>query len=156
MRTFSELFMRALPRLSLLVLIVGTSRCGGSTESHVTAPDTIDLDLVGTYQMVSLNGSSPPVTIGQGPDYRVEVVDEITTLNADGTYLDVTIVRETNGEVATDHTFECPGTFAGSKTSLRFVDGVSNGFCGATFSGKIEGETLTLVFGPSWVSVLRR
>jgi hypothetical protein len=143
--------MRALSRLCLLALIASTTRCDDSTD-----PDLIDVDFVGTYHMVSLNGSPPPVLLINEPDLQVEILDEITTLNADGTYLDITIFRETNAGVATEQRFECPGTFTRSGANFNFVDDVSNGFCGATFSGSVEGNTLILRFGPAYVSVLRR
>lgn len=141
--------MRALSRLCLLALIISSSRCDESTD-----PDPIDV--TGTFHLVTLNGSAPPVTLVDEPDHLIEIIDEITTLNADGTYLDVTVFRETVAGVPTDLTFECPGTFTRSGSQFTFVDSESNGFCGATFTGTNDGDTLILTFGPSYVSVLRR
>jgi hypothetical protein len=81
--------MRALvAALALLPLVAACS-------DDITAPAELPADLVGAYQLVSIDGGELPANVGfvLGVQRRTEVVDGAIELTADARFTDVTRFR---------------------------------------------------------------
>lgn len=119
--------MRRLLTLVGLALTLTASACDGNS----TGPNG---SVVGTYRLRTINGQSLPFTFGSGAS-AVTVVAEQTTLNADGSYVDIT--RFSDGS-----TFEENGVYTNNNGALFFQDFDD----GIQYSGSVSGNVLTEFF----------
>ena len=114
-------------RLALLALgtlaLFGTAACGGDDDDPTGPGGTA----TGTYTLRTVNGQNVPTTVYEGDDlgfyYKVEVLSGHVTLDADGTFEDVTTIRETEGTgTPTPSEFVTVGTYTRTGNTLTFTD----------------------------------
>ncbi|HET9012039.1 MAG TPA: hypothetical protein VFN38_09520 [Gemmatimonadaceae bacterium] len=132
--------------LSFVLLMFAPVVLAGCGSDSITDPSA---SVAGTYSLASFDGAAPPIVLLDG-DPRIEVVSDVLTLAAAGTFTQRTTFRYTEGGViSSDEQLET-GTFtmAGTTLTLRFTsDGSSQP---ATVSDKtiviaVEGHTLRYV-----------
>lgn len=111
--------------------------CGGSDS---TSPGAVSV--VGAYQLKTVNGASLPALISQTSSGKVEVLDDLFTLNADHTYSEVGHLRGTssNGTVTTSPESDV-GTYSSANGSVLFTSTAGSG----TTNASVNGNTLTII-----------
>ena len=116
----------------MVLALAGAAACGDSGTGLV--------NVEGTYTLRSINGSNLPYTALQTGSQRVEIIDDVISFAANGTYTEVGHTRTTINGSATTDTGADNGTYttAGTSITLRSTDG-------STTVGTINGGTLTLV-----------
>jgi hypothetical protein len=92
------------------------------------------VSLTGTYTLKSINGSPLPYTTSSGDRLTADVL----TINANGTYTDVSQYTTTNGSSATDTE---SGTYTNNNGAVTFNDLTDN----LTYQGSLSGSVLTEV-----------
>jgi hypothetical protein len=103
------------------VLAVALAACSDST-----GPDTDDL--VGSYDLITIDGASLPVIVDQIGEDKAEITMGTVTLDEDGSFGDVTELRITEGGVVTTEVQSTQGTWTISGSTVTFFpnDGSSN------------------------------
>jgi hypothetical protein len=131
--------MRSFAKLALLGLLVAVGACGGDGPSAPTS-------IAGTYNLESLDGETPPVTVWDEPDLKIEITSGNFVLAANGTFTTTVNYRVTvDGEVETDaDTFSGTYSVSGSTVTFAYSDGDSD-------TATIAGDLLTLTEGSSSV-----
>jgi hypothetical protein len=128
-----------LPRLLALAALAlapasGLVGCGGDP----AAPSDF---VSGTYDLETVNGFEPPVTVFADVDYELEVLDSRTTLELDGSFTSSLTLRETDGSDVSTGTSTSRGTYRLTGTTLSLqVPGDPQ----SPYSGSLQGEDLTL------------
>jgi hypothetical protein len=128
--------MQKLFLAALLAMVVLVGACRDATGS--------DLDVVGSYQLESINGNALPAQF-----FSVEVVAGTLTLSADQTYVQQTMVRAPDnlGEIVTQ-TRVVSGAYAREGDSLRFtgsgVEETHGTYANQTIT--IEAESYAIVY----------
>lgn len=123
--------MRTFVRLALLGLVTAATACGDKDPGE-------PISIAGTYQLQSVNGQSPPVTVAEDPGFKVEVLSGNFILAGNGNFTTTVDFRFTvSGEVTTDSD-TYPGTYSvsGSTVTFKYDDG-------DTETATISGNTLT-------------
>ena len=129
--------MRAARYSLALALLIA---CGGDDS---TGPRSI----AGSYVLRSINGDPVPILAYEEPDYKVEIVSGNVVLDADGSFTDTHVLRETDGATITVATIPCTGTWTQSGNSLLLSEDVSND-CGVEAGVEWDGSnTLTVDWG---------
>ena len=131
-------FPRLLTLAALAVVPAAVlTACGGEP----TAPSEF---VSGTFDLETVNGFEPPVTVFADVDYEVEVLDSRTILNLDGSFSSSLTLRETDGESVSEGTTTSTGTYRlnGSSLTLQI-----SGDQGGPYSGSLQGAVLTLDIG---------
>ena len=118
--------MRRLLTLVGLALTLTASAC----DDNSTGPNG---SVVGTYRLRTINGQTLPFTFSGTSG--VTVVAEQTTLNADGSYVDIT-------RFADGSTFEENGVYTNNNGALFFQDFDDQ----IEYSGSVSGNVLTEFF----------
>ena len=128
--------MRLNRRASLLCYLL-LAACGGG---GATAP--VDAAIVGSYQLQTINGFAVPAVYVQSATGKVEILDDVYTLNADRTYTEAGHTRTTyaTGAVTLSAGVDA-GTFTSGNGTVQLVSNEGNG----TSSGTMGGGTLTIV-----------
>lgn len=112
-------------RLALLALgaltMFGTTACGDDEPSGPGA------SVAGAYNLSTINGDAVPATVYEGSElgfyYKVEVLSGLLTLRANGTFDDVTTIRETEGNNPPESSVvEASGTFVREGNTLTLTD----------------------------------
>jgi uncharacterized lipoprotein NlpE involved in copper resistance len=111
---------RRLAIFGLMAMTMAMVGCGDDDDDGGTTPTNI----AGTYTMRSLNNdNSAPFLVFQVTGYMLEVTSATVTLNANGTYSDVTTIRETiDGTAQTPETIPSTGTWVRSGNTVSFTD----------------------------------
>ena len=126
-------------RLALLALgaltMFGTTACGDDEPSGPGA------SVAGTYNLSTVNGDPIPSTVYEGSDlgfyYKVEVVSGVLTLRANGTFDDVTTIRETEGTSAPESSVvQASGTFVRAGNTLTLTEQES----GEPYTLTVQGD----------------
>jgi hypothetical protein len=125
-------------RRLLAVLSFAVVACGGSDSP--TGPTAVSV--VGAFSLKTINGASLPAVLAQTTSGKVEVLDDLFTLNADHTYSEVGHIRTTlsNGSVTTSPESDV-GTYTSANGAVQLTSTVGNG----TASGSVNGNTLTVI-----------
>ena len=132
--------------ISFFLLLLAPVVVAGCGSDSISDPGP---SVAGIYSLASFDGTAPPIVLLDG-DPRIEVVSDVLTLAAAGTFTQRTTFRYTEGGVpSSDEQLET-GTFSltGATINLRFdSDGSSQP---ATVSGNtiviaVEGHTLRYV-----------
>jgi hypothetical protein len=113
-------------RIALLGLVaVALAACNNdSTSPNGTA--------IGTYSLVTVNGSNLPVDFGNG---NGAVTSDVLTLNSNGTYTDQTTYNSSFTQVE-------QGNWSISNNLITFQDLTE----GLTYTGSLSGNVLTETF----------
>jgi len=121
-------------RIVPLVLCLALA-CGG--DSTTSEPTTASL--AGTWSLQTINGIPLPFVIAQTATTKAEVLSDIVTATAAGTYTEVTQTRTTVNGQATTTTDNDAGTYtiSGNTVVIRSSDG-------STANGTISGSTFTI------------
>jgi hypothetical protein len=131
--------MRSFAKLALLGLLVTAAACGGDGPSAPTS-------IAGTYNLQTIDGDEPPVTVWDEPGLKIEIISGNFVLAANETFTTTVNLRETSdGQVQTDSE-TLSGTYSVSGSTVTFVlaDGDSE-------TATIAGDTLTFTDGESSV-----
>ncbi|MEJ2342805.1 MAG: hypothetical protein P8Y10_11440, partial [Gemmatimonadales bacterium] len=81
------------------VAVISLPACGSD---DISGPGGNDADLVGSYELTSIDGDALPVTVFETIGQRVEVVDGNLSISADGSYvLDAEVLVTTDGQSET-------------------------------------------------------
>lgn len=124
--------MRRLLVTALFASVLAVTACGDSL-TGTSGPE-------GTWYLQSINGASPPVTIVNTTDYRLEVLSGVLDLESNGTYTNSFTYRETeNGVPATVQETEF-GTYFQSGSTIVLED--DQGF---EAQATISGDQLTFL-----------
>lgn len=117
--------IRAVPTL-LTTLLVAACGTGYQTADHGAMPPSgmmaASSAVVGTWQLVQVNGQPLPVFTGAYDNCREYVVSGTMTLMADGTYRAMPMMRDicTDREESTREAEPEMGTYTVSGTTIRF------------------------------------
>src|SRR5215207_1261249 len=135
---------KSLVMAAFVLVTIGASACGGGDKS--TGPGT----LAGTYDLQSINGIAPPVTIYQEGTFKVEVTDAGITMNADNTFVGSTTIRESDVGGSSSSSTVCLGTYTRNGNSITFIEpSSSTDDCGGSYGGTwSNGNTLTITVAP--------
>ena len=109
--------------------------------SDSTGPDTDDL--VGSYDLITIDGASLPVIVDQIGEDKAEITMGTVTLDEDGTFGDATELRITEGGVVTTEVQSTQGTWTVSGSTVSFVPNDGSGNYSMTWNGQLR---LTQVF----------
>ena len=109
--------------------------------SDSTGPDTDDL--VGSYDLITIDGASLPVIVDQIGEDKAEITMGTVTLDEDGTFGDATELRITEGGVVTTEVQSTQGTWTVSGSIVSFVPNDGSGNYSMTWNGQLR---LTQVF----------
>lgn len=119
--------MRRLVALTAFATLLSLAACGdGPTEASTS--------VVGTWQLQTVNGTPPPLTLIELTGYRLEVLGGILVINSNGTYANTYTYRETENGIATTVQETELGTWVQSGSTVLLED--DEGFqAQATLSG---------------------
>jgi len=113
------------------VIAVALAACGDST-----GPDSDDL--VGSYDLITIDGASLPVIVEQIGEDKAEITMGTVTLDEDGTFGDVTELRITEGGVVTTEVVSTQGTWTVSGSTVTFVPNDGSGNYTMTWDGQLR------------------
>jgi hypothetical protein len=123
-------------RRAFLVLSFVLAACGSDSS---TEPSSI----VGTWTLQTINGSPLPFVVAQSGSDKEEVLSEVVTLSAGGTFTESSTLRLTVSGTVTTQSFPETGTYtvSGSTLTLRSSDGSTGTatWSGNTLTGSAEG-----------------
>jgi hypothetical protein len=129
-----SMMRKSLVGLALLAVIGSAAACSditGYTTGRVT----------GDYQLRTFNGQTLPAVMGSTAFGNDELIAEVFTIDADGTYADSYQIRTTSTTgVRSTQTFQDFGTWDRNNTAFQFRDSRT----GDLFSGSLSGSTLTI------------
>jgi lipocalin-like protein len=118
-------------RLVLALSAASLLACGDST-----GPSSA----VGTWNLVSVNGSGLPFTIFQvGTTYKLELMSEQFVAHENGSYTATATTRENDNGRITTTTENAFGTWSQSGNAVTLIDGSD----GTASTGTISGNTIT-------------
>ncbi len=117
----------------MVLALAAAAACGDSSTG-------ISGSVAGTYTLRSINGSGLPYTVIASGSNKIEVIDDVMTLNTNGTYSETGHTRTTTNGSSTTDTGTDTGTYttAGTSITLRSTDGT-------TTVGTVNAGTLTIV-----------
>lgn len=92
-----------------MLLPIALMACGGSDNS-TTGPTLASL--AGTWRLQTVNGSPLPVTIASSGTVKTEILSQVATVDANGTFTEVTQSRTTIGTDVTVNTLPSTGTIS--------------------------------------------
>lgn len=119
------------------VIAVALAACSGDS----TGPDSDDL--VGSYDLITIDGASLPVIVDQVGEDKAEITLGTVTLDEDGTFGDATELRLTQGGVVTTEVQSTQGTWTVSGSTVTFVPNDGSGNYSMTWNGQLR---LTQIF----------
>jgi hypothetical protein len=96
-------------RFILFMLPIAIMGCGGSDNS--TSSPTL-ASLSGTWKLQTVNGSPLPATIASSGDVKTEILSQVATVDANGTFAEVTQTRTTIGTQVTLSALPSTGTIS--------------------------------------------
>jgi hypothetical protein len=132
-------------RLVLALSAVSILACGDSSGPGFSSA-------VGTWNLVTVNGSALPFTVDLNQTYRLELLGDVFVASENGTYTESTTLRETENGTATTTTEQSNGTWTQTNNTVTVTE--SGGT--ETSTATISGNTITLTQGQGFVSVYNR
>ena len=121
-------------RLIPLILAIAVA-CGSDSPTQPT-----NASIAGTWNLTSVNGTGLPFVINQSGTDKVELVSDVVTATATGTYTEMFSFRETLNGVVTTTTEPDNGTYTINGTAIT-LHSSTNG----SITGALNGNTFTLV-----------
>jgi predicted small secreted protein len=100
-------------------------------------------DFAGTYDLQSVNGFTLPTVIFDDGLEQDELLSETFTIYREGSYTDDYTLRTSSRSGQSTSSYRDDGTWTRNGTHLEFADSRN----GATFSGELDGRTLTIFQG---------
>jgi hypothetical protein len=132
-------------RLVLALSAFSILACGDSS-----GPDFSSA--VGTWNLVTVNGSALPFTVELSQIYRLELLSDVFVASENGTYTESSTLRETESGTATTTTEQSNGTWTQTGNTVTVTE--SGGTESATAT--ISGNTITLNTQAGVLSVYHR
>lgn len=124
----------------LLVLAFAlVAACGGDKS---TAPPPVDLSLVGTYTLRTVNGSNLPFVFLQSGQTSYSVLEDRITIADGGTWSESGTSRTTINGVSANDVYADNGTWIRSGNGLVLVSSV---YRNNAYTGTFTASTLTVV-----------
>lgn len=125
---------KSLVGLALLAVIGSAAACSDITGYGIGS-------VTGDYQLRSFNGQPLPAFMGSGSFSSDELLAEVFTIDADGTYVDTYQIRSTNSVgIQSTQTYQDFGTWDRNNSAFQFRDSRT----GDIFNGSLTGSTLTI------------
>jgi hypothetical protein len=120
-------------RILMMLAVAASVACNDSS----TGLSSVE----GTYTLRSINGTNLPYTVLQSGTTKIEVTDDVITLNSNGTFTETGHTRTTTNGVATSNLGTDTGTYttSGTAITLRYNSDAS------TSSGSVNGDQLIIV-----------
>ena len=119
--------------VSCMLLIVAAA-CGGDSPTQPTA------SVVGTWNLQTVNGSALPYLVPQTDFEAVELMSDVLTAAANGTFTQMTRFRVTQDGQAYPDSIPDAGSYALNGTAVTFTFDSD----GSTGTGSLSGNTLTV------------
>lgn len=130
-------------RLLSLALVFAAIACGSDNSTTPT-----QASVAGTWTLKTVNGSPLPVTLATSPA-KIELLSDVVTATANGTWTSSQQVRTTIGTQATTSTTNDAGTYTLSGNNVAILSSSAGSTAQA---GTLNGNTLTLVTSAgTWV-----
>jgi hypothetical protein len=121
--------------VSAAVLVLAVA-CGASDAG--TAPTSSSV--VGTWTLQSVNGSALPFVVSQTGANKLELVSDVVSATASGTFTQSTTIRNTtNGQVTTQSVPDA-GSYSLNGTAVTFQFNSDN----SVGTGSLNGNTMTV------------
>ena len=120
-------------RLVLALSAVSILACGDSSGPEFSSA-------VGTWNLVTVNGSALPFTVALAQNYQLELLSDEFVASENGTYTESTTLRETESGTATTTTEQSNGTWTQTDNIVTVTE--SGGT--ETATATISGNTITL------------
>jgi hypothetical protein len=133
-------------RLVLALSAVSILACGDSSGPEFSSA-------VGTWNLVTVNGSALPFTLDFSQAYRLELLSDVFVASEDGTWTETTTLRETDNGTATTTTEQGNGTWTQTGNTVTVTE---SGGGTETNTATISGNTITLTQGQGFVAVYHR
>jgi hypothetical protein len=130
-------------RIAAMALLVG-SLCVAACDDSDNLNFVVPANAIGTFTLVTVNGNALPAIIvdSVSPPLTIRALSGQIVINANNTFSDLTGLEQTLGGIVTTSTRSCTGTWSSSGNTITFVEAsVTN--CGRTFTGTLNGGTLT-------------
>src|SRR5262245_21026880 len=130
-------------RITVIALLCGTLSLAACDDSH--DPTVVPNALTGVFVLQTVNGASVPAVVvdSANPALRLDAVSGSITINANNTFVDVTVFRQTLRGVVSTRTVTCAGTYTVVGTVFEFVETTTVVDCGRIFTGVVLGTTLS-------------
>lgn len=133
---------------SLLCVAVFLAACGGDA----TGPDS-GFSFVGTYTLVTVNGSGLPYVALQSGQSSISIVDDRVTIADGGSWAEQGTLRVvTNGQAATQ-IYSTSGNWVRSGNSLSLI---ATGYSAPAYSGSFSSRQLNFVGGSGTTYIFAR
>jgi hypothetical protein len=123
-------------RFVTLFILLAAVACGGSDSP--TAPTSASV--AGTWNLQSINGSALPFVIAQTGANKAEVLSDVLSVVATGSFTQITTLRTTVNGVVTTQSAADAGSYSLNGTAATFTFN-SDGSVG---TGQVSGGTLTV------------
>ena len=120
-------------RLVLALSAASILACGDSSGPEFSSA-------VGTWNLVTVNGSALPFTIELSQIYRLELLSDVFVASENGTYIESTTLRDTENGTATTRTEPSSGTWTQTNNTVTVTE--SGGT--ETATATVSGNTITL------------
>ncbi len=122
-------------KLLLACAAVAMLGCGGDSTGPAASAE-------GTWNLQSVNGMALPYTtiFFSSPLYRQEIMSDQVVANADGTYTETGVVRETDGANVTESTQMDAGNWTQNGNQVQIVSSLD----GTTASAVVNGNKLAV------------
>ncbi len=123
--------------LCCCALALSVTACVGSTQPKLTpAPP----DIVGAWNLETVNGDSLPYTLGTSGGSTEIWLDEVLTLNADGSMLQQGDLKYVSSSGTTTDNYLGAGSFVVTGSTIAFTFGGGS----STGTGSYSGNTLNM------------
>ena len=130
-------------RIAAITLLLGTLCLGAcdNTNDVIVVP----LGRTGTFVLQTVNGHTLPATVvdSVSPPLRIDVQSGAITISDNFTFVDVASFRQTLGGIVSTRTVTCTGTYTVAGNNFTFMEATLAPDCGRTFTGVLNGTTLT-------------
>ena len=138
--------MRQTIRWALVLAVgLGLGACGDSS-----GPEDED-DISGTYTLQTINGSPLPFTLGEFEGFKLEIMSDVFLFNTNGTFRDISVVRETDNGVQTISTDTIIGTFTQVNNTI-----VLTAEEGESLTATLSGNNTMTAVGQGFTFVYRK
>lgn len=123
-------------RLLACMLLVVAAACGG--DDGPTQPTAASV--AGTWQLQTVNGSALPYVAAQVGLDKVELMSDVLTVVASGSFTQMTQIRVTQSGQVTTQSIPDAGSYTLNGSAVTFTFNSD----GSTGTGALSGSTLTV------------
>ena len=116
------------------MLLTVVAACGGDSPTQPRA------SVVGTWNLQTVDGSALPYLVPQNDFEALELMSDVLTVDANGTFTQLSQFRVTEDGQASTESFPDGGSYALNGTAVTFTFDSD----GSTGTGSLAGTTLTV------------